>query len=65
MLAPTLQELGRSSLILAVAVIVALAIGWTILRFVLRLTMRLFMLGCLGILTLGAVLAALAFLAGQ
>lgn len=65
MLALALQELGRSSLILAVVVIVALAIGWTILRFVLRLTMRLFMLGCLGILTLGAALAALAFLAGR
>jgi len=30
--------------------LLALAAGWTILRFVLRLTLKVFALGCLGLL---------------
>ena len=30
--------------------LIALAVGWTILRFVLRLTLKIFAVGCLGLL---------------
>ena len=33
-----------------VLTLIALAVGWTILRFVLRLTLRIFAIGCLGLL---------------
>jgi hypothetical protein len=40
---------------------VALAIGWTILRFVLRLTMRMFAMGCVGLLLLTGIVVAVAY----
>jgi hypothetical protein len=42
-------------------VAVALAIGWTILRFVLRLTMRMFVLGCVGLIILAGIVVAVAY----
>ena len=30
--------------------LIGVAVGWTILRFVLRLTMKIFAIGCLGLL---------------
>ncbi len=45
-----------------IAIIVAvLVVGWVILRTVLRLTMRVFAIGCTGLLLLGAALAVLAY----
>lgn len=43
-------------------VLAVLVIGWTILKAVLRLTMRVFTLGCLGLIVLGGVLAAVNWL---
>jgi hypothetical protein len=40
---------------------IALAVGWTILRIVLRLTMRMFAFGCIGLLILVAVVTAVSF----
>jgi hypothetical protein len=40
---------------------IALAVGWTILRIVLRLTLRVFAFGCIGLVILVAIVAALAF----
>jgi hypothetical protein len=40
-----------------------LAVGWTILRFALRMTMRIFALGCLGLLIVVGV--AFVLLYGQ
>jgi hypothetical protein len=40
-------------------VLAVLVIGWTLLKAALRLTMRVFTIGCLGLLVVGAVLAAL------
>ncbi len=42
-----------------VIVLVVLVVAWTVLRAVLRLTMRVFSLGCAALLILGAVLFAL------
>ena len=47
--APVLAGGGFNWTGLVIALVV-LAVGWTILRFVLRLTMRLFALGCVGLL---------------
>lgn len=40
---------------------IALAVGWTILRIVLRLTLRMFAFGCIGLLILVAVVTAMSF----
>jgi len=40
---------------------VVLAVGWTILRMVLRLTMRMFALGCVGLVILAAIVVAVAY----
>ncbi len=32
--------------------LIGLAVGWTVLRFVLRLTLKIFAIGCLGLLIL-------------
>jgi hypothetical protein len=45
-------------------VLVVLVVGWTILRAVLRLTMRVFALGCAGLVVLAGVLAAVAYFGG-
>jgi hypothetical protein len=43
----------------------ALAVGWTILRFVLRLTMKFFAVGCLGlVMLLGAGFAYFYWMGG-
>ena len=47
----TLAETPINWLGLALA-LVGLAVGWTILRFVLRLTLKIFAIGCLGLLLL-------------
>lgn len=36
----------------ALLILVALAIGWILLKFILRLTMRIFTCGCLALLAL-------------
>ncbi|MCC7360458.1 MAG: hypothetical protein IT317_13330 [Anaerolineales bacterium] len=45
------------------AFLVVLVIGWTIMKGMLRLTMRAFALGCVGLLVLSAVLTGLALFA--
>jgi hypothetical protein len=51
LLAPVLAEGGFNWAGLAIALVV-LAIGWTILRYVLRLTMKIFALGSIALLVL-------------
>lgn len=43
----------------------ALVIGWTIVKTVLRLTMKVFTLGCVGLLVLGGVITAVALFSTQ
>jgi hypothetical protein len=49
----------------AVAGVVVLAVVWTIVQFVFKLTTKMFTLGCLGILVLGLACGALSFFGGQ
>ena len=37
-------------------ILVAVAVGWTILRMVLRMTMRVFSIGCVGLVILVAII---------
>ncbi|MEP7356417.1 MAG: hypothetical protein ABI847_04210 [Anaerolineales bacterium] len=37
-------------------ILVVVAVGWTILRMVLRMTMRVFSLGCVGLVILVAII---------
>ncbi len=42
--------------------ILALAIGWLLIRFIFKLAMRVFMIGCAAILLLGGVLILLGYI---
>jgi len=44
------MEINGFNWVMALGVLVVLAVGWTILRFVLRLTMQVFSCGCLALL---------------
>ena len=37
-------------------ILVVIAVGWTILRMVLRMTMRVFSIGCIGLVILVAII---------
>ena len=50
-----MPDLSHVNWALWIVVAVALTVGWTILRFVLRLTMRMFALGCIGLVILAGV----------
>lgn len=43
--------------------LVVLVVGWTIVKTVLRLTMRVFTLGCVGLIVLGAIVTGVALFA--
>jgi hypothetical protein len=45
--------------------LVVLVVGWTIVKTVLRLTMRVFALGCMGLLVLGGIVTAVAMFGGR
>lgn len=51
--------------IYAVALVLIVALAWTALRFVLKLTMKVFTLGCVGILLLALLCAGLAYFGGR
>ena len=59
------QDFTPDSLATIAVALVAVAIGWLILRFVLKIAWRAFLIGCLGILILGAVLAGATFFLGS
>lgn len=42
-----------------------LVVGWTIVKTVLRLTMKVFTLGCVGLLVLGGIITAVAMFSSQ
>ncbi len=44
--------------------ILLLAVVWTVLRFALKLTLKVFTLGCLGIVLLGLGCAAISYFSG-
>lgn len=48
-------DLSHISLPMWIIIGVVVLLGWTILRFILRLTMRVFSLGCLALVILGGI----------
>jgi hypothetical protein len=48
-------DLSHITLTTWIIIGVVVLVGWTLLRFVLRLTMRIFSMGCLGLVILGAI----------
>lgn len=57
---PLLQETTVNWWLVGGALL-GLAIAWSILKFVFQLTMKLFMLGCMGLLVLAGVVVALTY----
>ena len=55
-----MPDLSHVNWVLLAVVGVALAFGWTILRIVLRLTLRMFAMGCIGLIILAAIVVAIA-----
>jgi hypothetical protein len=55
-----MPDLSHVNWVLLAVVGVALTVGWTILRMVLRLTMRMFAVGCVGLVILGAIVFVVA-----
>lgn len=60
-----MQEMINSDLLNILFWILAIGIGWTILRFLLKLARKIFAFGCAMILIFGAVLVILQFLPVQ
>ena len=52
-----IETLPMNTLLLVSFLVLVLGIGWMVIRFVLKLAMRVFWLGCLGIVVLGTLLA--------
>lgn len=59
------QDFSPRTLIAITVAIVLAALGWLILRFVLKLAWRAFLLGCVGILIVGAVIAGAVLMIGN
>jgi high-affinity Fe2+/Pb2+ permease len=49
-------DLSQVNWVMWGVILVAVAVGWTILRMVLRMTMRVFSLGCIGLVILVAII---------
>jgi len=60
----TLEGINWTNIVLALAGIAVVCVIWIAANFVLKMTMKVFALGCLGIIVLGAICAAVAFLSG-
>ena len=56
-----MPDLSHVNWTLMAVVGVVVALGWTILRMVLRLTMRMFALGCVGLVILAGIVVAVAY----
>ena len=50
---------------LALIGVAVVAVIWTVIQFVFKLTIRIFMVGCLGILLLGLIFAAVTYFGGR
>ena len=57
-----MPDLSHVNWAMWIVVAVALTVGWAILNFVLRLTMRMFALGCVGLVILAGLVVAVAYL---
>ncbi len=59
------QDFSPDSLVTIAVAFVAIAIGWLILRIVLKIAWRAFLIGCLGILILGGIVVGATFFLGS
>ena len=57
------QEILADPLLQVLLFVLALAVGWVLLRFIFKIAMRIFVVGCLALFILGAVLFVLSFMA--
>ncbi len=55
------MSLGQVDWVTIAIAAVVLVVAWVILRSVLRLTMRMFSIGCVGLLLLGVALAVFVY----
>lgn len=63
---PLTEALGSFSWVIWVgAGVIILAVIWTLIQFVFKLTMKMFTLGCLGILIVGLLCGAVSFFGGR
>ena len=60
----TLDGINWTNVILTLVGIAVVCVIWIAANFVLKMTMKVFALGCLGIIVLGAICAIAAFLSG-
>jgi hypothetical protein len=56
------QDILNDPLMQIMVFILALAIGWLLIRFIFKLAKRVFMIGCVAILLLGAILFMLGYI---
>jgi hypothetical protein len=62
---PTFEFLGEYSWLIYVGgAILVLAIVWSVVQFFMKLTMKVFALGCLGVILIGAACGALTYFGG-
>jgi hypothetical protein len=57
------QDVLADPLIRVLLLVLAVAVGWVILHLIFRVAMRIFVIGCLALFILGAVLLILSFTA--
>ncbi|MBI3362684.1 MAG: hypothetical protein HY023_16405 [Chloroflexi bacterium] len=62
MLSPSIFAPTFANFLTVLAAVAALAVGWMILRFILKLTRIIFTVGCLSLLAVTIALALIAFI---
>ena len=55
-------DVSQVNWVMWAVILIALAVGWTLLRVVLRLTMRVFSLGCIGLVVLVGIIVLAGYL---
>jgi len=56
--------IDNSEIVNIVLLILAIGLGWTVLRFLLKLARKIFMIGCVSILLIGGLLILIQYLQG-
>ena len=65
LLSPLLEDVNWVNIVGVLLVVAILAIGWMVVQYFLKLTIKIFAFGCLGILALGLICAAVSYFSGQ
>ena len=56
------QDILADPLLQVLLFILAVAVGWVILRFIFKIAMRIFVVGCLAIFIIGVIVLVLNFI---